>query len=117
MCVNLIKYNLVLILHCYYYYYATSNLNLQEADVNEKRNAEDDMEHKKFYSIMNKLMVSYQHLRLALLIMCLRAILNLSFVFSNYYLKLLCNPINFKALHIIENRLLYRHLAIVTFYT
>ena len=114
MCVNLIKYNLILILYfgCY-----ISNLNLQEADLNEKRKAADDMEHRIFYSIMNKLVLSYQHSILALLIMSLLANLNLSFVFSNCYLKLLCNPINFKALHIIKNRLLYRQWAIVTFYT
>ena len=106
MRVNLIKYNLILIL---YYYYAISNLNLEEADLNEKKKAEDDMEHKIFYSVMNKLMLSYQHQIHALLIMSLLATLDLSFVFSSYYLKLLCNPINFKALHIIKNRLLYRH--------
>ena len=114
MCVNLIKYNLILILN---FYFAISNLNLEEADLNEKRKAEDDMEHRKFYFTMNKLVLSNQHPILSLLIMSLLAILNLSFVFSSYYLKLLYNPINFKALHILKNRLLYRHWAIVTFYT
>lgn len=122
MCWNLIKYNLILILFYYYYYTLLNspklNLNLQEANVNEKKKADDDMEHRKCYFIMKKLMLYYQHPRLALFIMSLLVFLSLSFVFWNYYyLRLLCIPINFKALHIIKNRLLYRHWVIDTFYT
>ena len=122
MLLNLIKYIFILILYCYYYYAIWNSpklsLNLQEADVNEKRKADDDdMEYRKFNFILKKLMLLFQHPRLALIIISMPAILNLCFVFSNYYSKLLCSLINFKALNIIKNCLLYRHWAIPTFYT